>query len=153
MKKICSLFLVLMLAFSMLLLPCNAAAQEDTEIIYLEDGGYLVISSVSSMASRSTSSISGYKTAKRYDANDELQWTYMLNATFHYTPGVEAACTSTTCSVIINKSSWSCASKSSTYSGDTAYGEASMKRKVLFVVVETIPVSISITCDINGNLT
>lgn len=153
MKRIGSLLLVLVLAFSAMLLPCSAASQEDPEIIYLEDGSYIVITTGTYSVARSSNTIGGYRKFEHFDANDKLHWTYTLNAQFRYTPGVEAVCTSATCSVEISASGWSCSEKSATSSGAVAIGEATMIKKVFFITTNTVPVHITITCDTYGNLT
>ncbi len=151
MKKFLSLILILVLVCSTAVLPCNAA-QEDTEIVYLENGDYLVITTTVYPIARSNNTVGGNRSVARH-SDGVLQWTFTLTAIFRYEPGVEVECTSATCSYSISNSAWSCTSKSATPNGASATANATMVRKVLLVTVETVPASVTLACDTYGNLT
>ncbi len=151
MKRVIALLLVFIFASSVMVMPCRATPQEDGEIVYLEDGSYLLITTTSFTVSRSSNTIGCRRSVNRYSSDDVLQWTYTLEGIFRYTPGVEAVCTSATCSVDIINTKWTCSSKSATTSGATAIGEATMIYKILFITTTTVPVNLTITCDTYGN--
>ncbi len=151
MKKILVCTLAIVLALSTLATPCDATSLGNSEVVYLEDGSYIVTSLEVSKTSRS-SSVRGSKSSRYYSASDVLQWTVVLTGTFTYNSGVSASCTSATCDVEILDSAWSCSSKSASTSGASAIGNAEIIQKFLFVTIYTVPVSIMITCDTYGNL-
>ncbi len=151
MKKIVVSLISLLLVLYSFIAPC-VAAQGKPDIIYLEDGSYYVISLNAVQVSRATNSIRGQKIAEYHDQDGTLLWTFVLTASFTYNPGISATCTSADCSVDIYNSAWSCSSKSARAISARAFGDVEMIQKFLLVTVNTVPVSLNITCDNNGNL-
>ena len=130
----------------------TASAVEENEFcVWIFDDGSYITESFTVMGYRATGSISGSKTRNYYDGNGALDWQVVLTGSFTYT-GTSATCTSSTCNVTIYDSAWYTVSKSSGKSGNTATASATIGEKLLGVTVRQIPVSLSISCDKNGNL-
>lgn len=152
MRKALICILACLMLLSGTIQPCNAATQSDTNIVYFDDGSYLETTLTITQMSRASNSISGKRTRSLYNTNDELQWTFVMNASFTYEYGVSAACTDAVCDTIIENTAWSCKTKSATPNGNIAYAQAEMVRKFLFIPIETFPIDMTITCDVYGNL-
>lgn len=126
--------------------------------VYYEDGSILTISAVYNVIenesiSRATSeTTSGSRDAYFTDGNGDLEWKYTLSASFSYVPGVSSSCTSASYSNSTYDSSWSFSEGSATKSGSTAYGKGKYVKQILFVTVNTYNIDLSISCDVNGNL-
>lgn len=131
------------------LLPVNANCAE-VETFYFEDGSYATIH-IALTNARASGSITGNKIYNYYNSDNVRQWKAVLTGSFTYT-GSSATCTSSSMDVTINDSSWYIASKSSGKSGSTARGNATISEKLLGVTVTSIPVSLTLSCDANGNL-
>lgn len=134
----------------MTVLPFSAKAEEnETEIIYLDDGGYIIVT-IDSVSSRASGTKTGSKTYT-YTNSSGTGWKAVLSGTFTYT-GSSATCTSSSCDVTVYMSDWYTVSKSAGRSGNSATASIKMGRKVMGVTVETVPISMKLTCDANGNL-
>lgn len=164
-KRIFSILLTFILMFALAqsaFATGNAISNtsESTTTIYLDDGRYIVVTLITndisslSLDSRQATSFTkvGNKFVTCYDKDNNLEWKYTLSAEFSVVEGVSATCTSATYSQTIYASGWSFSNGNATKSGNTAYGVGTFKRKVLFVTVETKIIDISISCDVNGNL-
>ena len=137
-----------------LMLPISAFAAMETQgtenIIYLDNGGYITVElSVTEYRASGTKSASKTYTYRGSDGVEE--WRAVLRGTFSYT-GSSATCTAASCDVTITDTDWYIVSKTATRSGASALGELTMGRKFLGITVDREPVSMRITCDINGNL-
>ena len=130
--------------------PVYANAESNMDVIYYEDGSYATVEII-----ETTARVSGSKTANKpytyYNSNGQIQWKAVLTGTFSYT-GSSATCTAASMSVTIYDSSWYTISKSATKSGNSATGSATIGEKVLGVTVAKFPVSLTLSCDANGNL-
>lgn len=145
--------LCMVLTTATLAAPMTTADQED--VIYYNDGSYLIIRHNFVENNRGTSEIftvSHSTTAEFYNKKNEKQWDFTLSATFSVNRGISSVCTSASYSYNIYKSSWHLDSASTSQSGNGGYGYATFKEKVLFVTVDTKNVALSIFCDINGNI-
>lgn len=149
MKKCIAVLLAFVLVCSMVPLGASAS-QVATNRLDFEDGSYVIIK-VTENPMRASGSKSGNKEYTFYDSNGTAHWKATLHGSYSYT-GSSAKCTSSSMDVAIYKNGWSVLSKSSSKSGNTASGYANMGEKVLGVIVREIPVSLSLTCDANGNL-
>ena len=150
-RRALSLILVVIMTVSMLSTECFATDNDaKTEVIYLEDGGYIITTIQESMT-RATNTKSGTKKNTRYNNDGSLAWQIILSGTFTYT-GTTSTCTSSSISVNIYDSAYSKVSSSSSKSGNTANGSATISRKVLGVTVATNTYPLSLSCDKNGNL-
>ncbi len=125
---------------------------ENTTIEYLEDGSYITTTITQTTISRSTTtSTAGTKTYTYYDSDDEKQWSYSIRGVFHYT-GTSSSCVSVTDSYTITNDYWSMYGHSCSYSGKTAKGNITMRKKVLGIVTKTIDEEITLTCSATGVL-
>lgn len=147
MKRVVCAVLALMLVFC--ILPVNTWAVEN-EIIYFDDGSYIVIEVINN-GMRASGSISGGKQYTHYDSDGSSNWKAVLNGSFSYT-GSGATCTSSSMNVTIYDSSWYTISKSASKSGNKATGSATVGQKVSGVTVTRVPVNLTLSCDANGNL-
>lgn len=150
MRKILTILLALACLLN-LAVPAAAASNTESQTVYFEDGSYAVITLSTAPQTRAGNTVSGGKDWSYYDANDKLCWVVTLTGSFTYN-GSSATCTSANIDATIYESGWSCSSKSAYASGSSAIGSATMVRKVLGVQVDSVPVSLKITCDKNGAL-
>lgn len=147
-KTISCLLLIIMIAH---LLAVNCFANEsEMNIIYFEDGSYIV-DTIEITGARASGSISGSRTRSYYDDNGNLDWKAVLNGSFSYT-GSSATCTSSSVNVTVYDSSWYTISKSATKSGNTASASVTMGCKLLGITTNRITVTPTLSCDANGNL-
>ena len=151
-KRIFTLSLIVLLLVSAL--PFGAYATDYTgtneECIYFEDGSYIRIT-----ITESVMRASGTKTGtKKYDytgSDGEIKWEATLRGTFTYT-GTSSVCTSSSCDVTIYESAFYVVSKTASTSGNAAIATLTMGRKVLGITVAKNTYNMSLSCDVNGNL-
>lgn len=148
MKKLISLFLALMIVS--LVTVSGFASTNETERIYYEDGSFLSIT-IQEMDSRATGSKSGGKTYTYSNNSGEVLWKAVLVGTFTYN-GSTAICTNSSCEVTVYDSEWYEVFKTVGKSGASATCELTMGKKILGITVSKKNVSMSLTCDANGNL-
>lgn len=154
-KKILALsaifIFIVSLSFS---LTANAAVSMDTNIIYFEDGSYVidVIESNPILVRGSVYTRSGNKTRTFYDSDDVIKWKFIVNGTFEVNSGVSSKCTKATPNTEIYNSNWKVISQSAWPSGNQAIGTATLKRYMLGIPVRTEEPTITLTCDKYGNL-
>lgn len=151
MKRILAVLLAVACCLTMAATAFAASVEENTEITYFEDGSYLVKTITTEKSARATT-VSGAVDAEYYNASDELRWVVTLSGTFTYTSGVSSSCTSASISATAYGGGWSCSTKNAYASGNSAVGSATMIRKVLGIQVDSIPVSMTLSCDKYGNL-
>lgn len=136
------------------LLPiCGFAAEVPTSsenIIYLEDGSYLVVE-IFSTETRATSLKTGGKSITYNSSQGEAQWKATILGNFSFN-GTTSTCTDCSLRVDIYETNWYEISQETSYSGNTAYAELTMGRKLLGIKVGEETVNITLTCDKNGNL-
>lgn len=150
-KKLISLLTACLLALC--LLPVQAFANEvvSETTIYHSDGSYSVIRVIKETSARAAKTVTGGTTESYYSDGNVLQWKAVLDATFTYN-GSSATCTSVnSLNVTVYDSSWSVGSKSTSRSGNTAYGYLTMERRIAGGT-QGVPVTLTLTCDRNGNL-
>lgn len=147
MKQVLCTVITLMLVFC--ILPVSVFASEN-EIIYLDDGSYIVVETITS-GIRASGSVSGGKQYTHYDSDGSSNWKAVLNGSFTYT-GSSATCTSSSMNVTIYDSDWYVISKSASKSGNKATGSVTMGEKSGGVTVTRVPVNLTLSCDANGNL-
>ena len=149
-RMLAGILMVLMLA-SMLALGVSAKENEKSEdVIYFDNGDYLVISITESVA-RASGRKSGKTTSNYYGEDGVREWSAVLSGTFTYN-GSSAACTASSCSVSISDTAWYVISKTASKSGSTATANLTMGRKLLGVTINKVPVTMTLSCDANGNL-
>lgn len=149
-KRMFSLLMACLLMVCLLPVQVLAAEQEET-VTYYEDGSYTVTTVEKRLTARAAGTVTGTTTENYYSSANVLQWKAVLNATFTYT-GSSATCTSVnSLNVTIYNSAWSVGSKSTSKSGNTAYGYLTMNRQIIGGT-QGVPVTLTLTCDKNGNL-
>ncbi len=155
MKKnfITSLLVSLVMLIGCFAIPMSASATDDNTTIvsteYFEDGSCIVTTlTIPNIMTRS--SRSGSKTVT-YKENNVALWSYTLNATFTY-DGNTSKCTSVSDSYAVYDDNWYKYSSSCNKDGNFASGSITMKKKVLGVVVKTVPKSTNLSCDKYGNI-
>ena len=125
-----------------------------TELIQTDDGGYISVTLVSNDGqTRASDTKQGSKYVTRRDSDGNIVWEYTLSASFSYVYGESSVCTDVTYSVENNSSIWFFSNGSTAKSENEAYGYGKFERKLVgLIVLETVNIDISITCDIYGNL-
>ena len=150
MKKKCISFFVTFLLV-ICLLPVETFAAEN-RVVYYDDGSYEVITiTVDMKETRATGTKTGMITKDRRNSDGELEWRASMKATFTY-DGSTSRCTSVDSpSVVIYDNTWSLDSKSCSKSGNTATGNIT-KAKKLLLGSGKVPITLTLSCDKNGNL-
>ncbi len=147
MKKIIAASLVLVLLVCFFPQPVYAS---DMDTVYFADGSCLEIT-VHEDQSKSTGTKNGTKVYVYKNNAGEAKWQAVLNGTFTYS-GTSASCTASSCNVTIYIDDWYVISKTTGKSGATATAELTMGYKVFGITAKKVPVSMSLTCDVNGKL-
>ncbi len=150
----CYIFAVILL---LALFPMSVSADTQKERIYLEDGSFFTDTTCSVPLFAANSILSEdtvrHTITRTYsNASGVAQWSFTLTGTFLY-DGTSATCIATSCSVSVLQSGWSCSSKSSYATGNTAVGDVTMVRKLLGITIDTRTAHLTLTCDANGNIT
>ena len=129
----------------------TTAAETDMKTDYFDDGSYMTIELITH-GSRASGSVTGSKKSTYYGGDGSTAWVATLTGTFSYT-GSSATCTSSNMDITIYVSAWYTISKSATKSSNTANGNATVGLKNAGITVSRVPVTLTIACDANGNLT
>ena len=149
MRRIFSFALVLVVFITML--PMTVYAEDKNEnVVYFEDGSYLTIF-MDKEYLRASGSQTGRKTYQYTDSDGDIAWKVVLNGTFAYT-GSSAQCMSSSVDVTIYISGWYVLSESAGKSGASATGDVTMGLKMLGITIKKVPLTMTLTCDANGNL-
>ena len=150
-RSACSILAMLLLVSA---LSMNCYAIDDKSEIYntihFDDGIYLT-ECIYITQTRSSGTVSGRKVDTYYASDGATAWQAVLKGTFSYT-GSSATCTASSCDVTIYDSAWYIVSKSASKSGNKATASVTMGYKALGVTVNKGPISMSLSCDANGNL-
>lgn len=120
------------------------------ETIYFEDGSYMTVEIISKGA-RASGSVTGSKPYTYYGSDGNAKWKAVITGSFSYS-GSSATCTSSSVDVTIYDSSWYTVSKSASKSGNTARASVTIGEKRGGVTVTKVPVSLSLSCGKDGNL-
>lgn len=126
------------------------AAEKESEIIYFDDGSYMMVEIIEN-GTRASGSVTGNKVSTHYDSDGNAKWKAVLTGSFTYT-GSSATCTSASVDVTIYDSAWYTINKSASKRGNTASASVEMGRRVAGVTVAQVPANMTFTCDANGNL-
>lgn len=149
MRRIFSFVLVLLVFIT--ILPMTVYAEDKSEnVVYFEDGSYLTIF-IDKEYLRASGSQTGRKTYQYTDSDGDIAWKVVLNGTFTYT-GSSAQCISSSVDVTLYISGWYVVSESAGKSGSSATGNVTMGLKMLGVTIKKVPLTMTLTCDANGNL-
>lgn len=151
-KKISVTLLTLLFCLTV---PFGAMAQDtkttDSEVQYFEDGSYAITTYEEMITPFSSGSKAEGKTVTRYTSDDERIWSVSLWATFTYT-GSSATCTKASTTYVIYDSAWKITKNTASKSGRTATADFVVKKYWLGIITYTVPVTITLTCDNNGNI-
>lgn len=151
-KRISVLFLTLILSMSV---PFSVFAQStvttNSEVEYFDDGSYLVTEFTKTITPFSSGSKSEGKTATYYNSDDEKQWSVTIWGTFTYT-GSSATCTKASTSYTVYDSAWKVKEATASKSGRTATGNFLVKKYWLGIITKTVPMTVIMSCDNNGNI-
>lgn len=150
MKRLIAIILAFLLTVTTF--PCNAFAADPSNdtVIRFDDGSYIVVK-LQTLDSRASSTRSNSKEYIYYSSSGEEAWRAELFGTFTY-DGSTSVCTASSCTVTISKSSWYEVSKTVGKSGNTATADLVMGNKILGVTIGKREISLTLTCDANGNL-
>ena len=140
----------------------GATATEDVETISLDDGYYIEVTltvednrytpyGISTFSAQSQTK-SATKTYSIRNSSGTVLAQFKLHGSFSYVNGVSSTCTSATYSTNIYNSAWSFTYKSTTKSGNTANGSFTAVCKYNNEILTTVQKSISLKCDIYGNI-
>ena len=153
-KHVVSFILACLLIVSMCPVSVFAAGKTtEGQVTYFDDGSYLTVTIVKDWESalRASKSITGAAVYDYTSSNGITQWKATLKATFTY-DGSTSRCTSVDSpSVVIYDNTWSLDSKSCSKSGNTATGNITMAKKLLLGNGK-VPITLTLSCDKNGNL-
>ena len=119
-------------------------------VTYLDNGNILVKGKVAVLRSGvrwTTDSV----TYHYLDANGVILWSATLTGTFYY-DGTVSYCTNSSCTTSVQHGNWSETANTPSYAGNAAFASVTMVRKVLFIVVQTENLNLTLTCDANGNV-
>ena len=159
MKKILSVTLtviLLLMTTTVFAVSAENEAVVSREIIYNPDGSYteIIITEKASniMPRAEVYSRSGSKAYNHRDSNGNILWTFTLHGTFDVKAGVSATCKKVSYSTSNIASGWSLDSASTGKSANKAIGNATFKYKVLLITTKTEDISVTLSCDGNGNL-
>ena len=131
--------------------PIAAQAKESIgETVYFEDGSSLTVY-VEQVNSRASGTKTASKTYQYTDSDGDIAWKAVLTGTFIYT-GSSAQCTASSVDVTIYNTGWYVVSKTAGKSGASATGNVTMGLKKLGITVKKMPLTMTLTCDVNGNL-
>lgn len=158
MKKFICLFFAAIICFSSIF-SVNATSDpfsntDSNTVIVYDNGDYLTISPIiyTESTTRAANTKDGHKTYTYSNSSDEVEWIFVINATFSYVYGSSVTCTNSSYTYTIYKDSWKFSDGSTSRSGGTAYAYGTFKNKVLFITTRTVDVEAQISCDIYGNL-
>ncbi len=135
----------------------NKAIELQESIQYFEDGSYIVIEKIASdVQTRAVGTKTYSNIATYYNSDDVAQCALKVTGTFEVNYGVSVRCTNVTATTYVYVNGWTVENvtkSSSSGSGASAYASASGEfvKKVLFITTSRIPVSVSVTCDKNGD--
>lgn len=165
MRKVSLLFLFIVLSLTIInYKPLIVKADKinndyiliSTDKIDLADGTYIIFTTYEAVNNTSTRSNvftkKGQKVATNYNSDNELLWTYTLNATYKVTYGISTYYTSANYATDIKNSNWKFSDGDAYFSANTAYGVGVFKYKLLLITADTVDINLSLTCDVNGNL-
>lgn len=124
---------------------------KQVRIIHVFDDGSQLLEGKPAVTAQTRDNITAHKPYYHRNSSGTLLWTITVNGTFSYN-GSTSSCISASYDTQINNSAWSVQSGSAYPSGNSAIASVVMARKLLLIVLETVPVTITLTCDKNGNV-
>ena len=120
-------------------------------VIKVLDDGSQLLEGRPVVTAQTRGSVTAHKPYYHRNSSGTILWTATVTGTFTYN-GTTSYCTNASYSTEVNASTWSEQSGTAYPSGNSAIADVVMMRKLLFIVVETVPVTVPLSCDKNGNL-
>ena len=149
-KRISAVLLSLLLVLT-LPAPSAFATETQTEILYLEDGSY-IITTTEIYSTFTTTQVTAKKTKTHINFNGVTCWQAALTGTFTY-DGTTAKCTASSIDISIYADGWSTYQQTSGRAGNYCYANLIMRRTTATgIVADSVNCDITLTCDANGNL-
>lgn len=127
--------------------PVMASENANNRVITFENGSYMVITLEMDQYSR-TLTPQVTKTYTYYNASDDRQWAYTLTAQFTYDGSSAEAIVAKPAAIIYNRD-WVLTDSDAYCQGAAAIGEAVFEHSTMGAV----PITVTIRCDKNGNIT
>lgn len=156
-RKIMAVIACMILSFC---LVANVSAFMVTEaeprIEYFSDGSYVTTDIIETTDITTRGTLYNKSADKVYtyrDAKGNEQYKIILHGKFRVDSGVSSTCIEATVRVEITNDDWKVISQSAWASGSQAIASVTLKRYLLFIPVDTVEKTITLTCDKNGNLT
>ena len=147
MKKLFIILLFALLPFCFYSKVSFNALEDSNDLIlvsenieYFDDGSYIITRIYESLPvfnRDGTYTKAGSNEQTLYDG-DTLLWEYTLTGYFTINPGVSCVCYNSTYSTDIYSNYWSFHDPYNYYSANTAYGEGTFKKRILFITISTI---------------
>ncbi len=157
--KILSLILIFTFTLSVPFSTAKASDTDSTEAPdsvtyeYFDDGSYIMTTiTILPSTARTTNYVTATKTGAYLNADNELLWSVTVTGSFKYT-GTTSTCTDASVSTTFKSSAWKLVSSSASKSGNTATATADGKYYFVGLPVATRSITVTLTCDKNGNLT
>ena len=164
MKRVLSFILVLCVMLSAFAAPVNAQTPDTdsnekivSRTVEMLDDGYLletvVTEEITEVAARANEYVrAGSVTRNLKNSDGDVLCNFTLRGQYDVVEGVSSVCTLAKYSYNIYDSSWSLDSASTSKSANKAIGNATFKKKVLFITTDTKSFTLTLTCDKYGNL-
>lgn len=111
----------------------------------------LVTSITEELTNRSSGTKSAHKSQYYCDSNGNKLWSVTVSGTFTYT-GSSSKCTKASVSTTVYNSDWKITNSTASHSGNSATATATAKKYYLSTIISTKPLSVTLSCDKNGNL-
>jgi hypothetical protein len=125
---------------------------KQVKVIHVFDDGSQLLEGQLVVVTQKRGSLTAQKPYYHCKSNGTVLWTATVTGTFTYN-GSSSSCTNASYSTETYSNSWSEQSGNAYPSGNSAIADVVMIRRLLFIIVETVPVTITLTCDKHGNLT
>lgn len=167
-KKLCMMAVVLALAAGCAL-PVSAATvsgqenvttiiNQQEETTYFDDGSYIVTTMVEETVpiSRAVTTKTFKKTSTSYDSSNKAQCALTVIASFEVNTGVSVKCIGAKTEKTVYQNGWSVENVStrpdnSSTSKAVAIASGNFVKREIGIAVQSVPVTIKVTCDKNGN--
>ena len=149
-RFICLLLAVVLVNTLTIYIQAGENDTQEDSVIFLENGDYIVVKVIEQI-NRSINGKNGTKYHIYHGSDGTAKWQAVLKATFIYT-GSSSTCTDASCDVTIYDSSYYLISKNASRSGNAAYGTVTVGHKILGITATQNTINLTLTCDVNGNL-
>lgn len=156
-RKVIAVIACIILSFCLVVnASASAVTKAESDIEYFSDGSYATTDIVETANIVTRGTLYDKSADKVYtyrDAKGNEQYKITLHGKFRVNSGVSSTCTEATVKVEITNDDWKVISQSAWPSGSQAIASVTLKRYLLFIPVDTIEKTLTLTCDKYGNLT